>query len=150
VAIEGTATHAREKSERLRGRVDTDLLARAARFLVEPGISVVNAALAAGSVGEVVPAMHDPMEGRLAIGLFELVARRFRASGNSLAHSRVSRNLHNLPCARARSAETDCVGRVANRRRARRAGLGPDAIETTGIPVVVLVKCVRRTRASRS
>jgi hydrogenase maturation factor len=74
VAIEGTAILAREKSERLRGRVDADLLARAARFLLEPGISVVGAALAAANVGEAVHAMHDPTEGGLATGLFELVA----------------------------------------------------------------------------
>jgi hydrogenase maturation factor len=74
VAIEGTAILAREKSERLRGRMDADLLARAARFLIAPGISVVSAALAAGNVGEAVHAMHDPTEGGLAMGLFELVA----------------------------------------------------------------------------
>jgi hydrogenase maturation factor len=74
VAIEGTAILAREKSERLRGRVDANLLARAARFLLEPGISVVGAALAAADVGEAVHAMHDPTEGGLATGLFELVA----------------------------------------------------------------------------
>ncbi|MGZ7081131.1 MAG: AIR synthase family protein [Thermoanaerobaculia bacterium] len=73
VAIEGTAILAREKSERLHGQVDADLLARAARFLIEPGISVVSAALAAANVGEVVHAMHDPTEGGLATGLFELV-----------------------------------------------------------------------------
>jgi len=74
VAIEGTAILAREKSERLRGRVDADLLARVACFLIEPGISVVSAALAAANVGQVVHAMHDPTEGGLAMGLFELVA----------------------------------------------------------------------------
>jgi hydrogenase maturation factor len=74
VAIEGTAILARERSERLRGRVDADLLARAARFLTEPGISVVSAALAAANVGGGVHAMHDPTEGGLAMGLFELVA----------------------------------------------------------------------------
>ena len=74
VAIEGTAILAREKSDRLRGRVDADLLARAARFLVDPGISVVRASLAAAEAGEVVHAMHDPTEGGLATGLFELVA----------------------------------------------------------------------------
>ena len=73
VAIEGTAILARERSERLHGQVDADLLARAARFLIEPGISVVSAALAAANVGEVVHAMHDPTEGGLATGLFELV-----------------------------------------------------------------------------
>ncbi|HXY52790.1 MAG TPA: AIR synthase family protein [Terriglobales bacterium] len=74
VAIEGTAILAREKSARLRGRVDADLLRRAARFLIRPGISVVSAALAATKVGEVVHGMHDPTEGGLATGLFELVA----------------------------------------------------------------------------
>jgi len=72
LAIEGTAILAREKSEPLRRRVDPDLLARAARFLNEPGISVVNAALSA-NVDEVVHAMHDQTEGGLAAGLFELV-----------------------------------------------------------------------------
>jgi hydrogenase expression/formation protein HypE len=74
VAIEGTAILSREKSERLHGQVDADLLSRAARFLIEPGISVVSAALAAANIGEVVHAMHDPTEGGLATGLFELVA----------------------------------------------------------------------------
>ena len=74
VAIEGTAILAREQSERLRGQVDAHLLARAARFLIEPGISVVSAALAATEVGEVVHGMHDPTEGGLTTGLFELVA----------------------------------------------------------------------------
>jgi len=74
VAIEGTAILAREKSEQMRGRVAADLLVRAARFLTEPGISVVSAALAVAKVGDAVHAMHDPTEGGLATGLFELVA----------------------------------------------------------------------------
>jgi hydrogenase expression/formation protein HypE len=74
VAIEGTAILAREKSEQLRGRVQGDLLARALRFLIKPGISIVSAALAAANVGDAVHAMHDPTEGGLATGLFELVA----------------------------------------------------------------------------
>ena len=74
VAIEGTAILAREKSAQLRGRVGASVLARAARFLTDPGISVVGAALAAADVGEAVHAMHDPTEGGLATGLFELVA----------------------------------------------------------------------------
>jgi hydrogenase maturation factor len=73
VAIEGTAILAREKPGELRGRVDVDVLERAARFLLEPGISVVNAALTAAGIGDVVHAMHDPTEGGLAAGLFELV-----------------------------------------------------------------------------
>ncbi len=74
VAIEGSAILAREKSEQLRTSIDTDVLLRAARFLIKPGISVVKPALAAASVGGAVHAMHDPTEGGLAAGLFELVA----------------------------------------------------------------------------
>lgn len=74
VAIEGTAILAREQTHRLRGRVDADLLARAERFLVVPGISVVRAALTAAEGGAAVHAMHDPTEGGLATGLSELVA----------------------------------------------------------------------------
>jgi hydrogenase expression/formation protein HypE len=74
VAIEGTAILARERADRLRGQVDAVLLERAAKLLLDPGISVVNAALAAANVGDVVHAMHDPTEGGLAAGLSELVA----------------------------------------------------------------------------
>src|SRR5262245_2945244 len=75
IAIEGTAILAREKADRLQTRVDPNLLARARRLLNDPGISVVNAALAAAEVGDVVHAMHDPTEGGLATGLCELVAQ---------------------------------------------------------------------------
>jgi len=74
MAIEGTAILAREKSEQLRGRVDANVLERGTRFLVDPGISIVSSALAAADVGGAVHGMHDPTEGGLATGLFELVA----------------------------------------------------------------------------
>ncbi|HMK22790.1 MAG TPA: AIR synthase family protein [Terriglobales bacterium] len=74
IAIEGTAILAREMSEHLRGRVGAGVLEQASRFLTDPGISVVRAALAAVKAGEGVHAMHDPTEGGLATGLFELVA----------------------------------------------------------------------------
>jgi len=73
-AIEGTAILAREMAGALRETVGQETLTRAARFLIDPGISVVRAALAAADAGEVVHAMHDPTEGGLAMGLFELAA----------------------------------------------------------------------------
>lgn len=73
VAIEGTAIVAREKRARLEGRLPDDLIARAAALLLDPGISVVEAALASAAAGDV-HAMHDPTEGGLIAGLFELVA----------------------------------------------------------------------------
>ena len=71
VAIEGTALLAREKGGELRGRVRDDLIERAERFLVDPGISVVEAALTATEAGRVT-GMHDPTEGGLVTGLCEL------------------------------------------------------------------------------
>jgi hydrogenase expression/formation protein HypE len=71
IAIEGTAILAREAEERLIGLVDGDTLARARRFLHEPGISVLKDARIAIEAGRV-HAMHDPTEGGLATGLWEL------------------------------------------------------------------------------
>ena len=74
IALEGTAILAREMSEQLGERVGADLLGRASHFLIEPGISVVRAALTAVQISGAVHAMHDPTEGGLATGLHELVA----------------------------------------------------------------------------
>ena len=60
------ATEARDRLAEL----DPALLAQAAAALVDPGISVVEAALAAADLGA--RALHDPTEGGLATGLAEL------------------------------------------------------------------------------
>ena len=70
IAVEGTAIIAREKGDHLEG-VDHRLVERGRQFLYEPGISVVRDALLATSAGDV-HAMHDPTEGGLATGLWEL------------------------------------------------------------------------------
>jgi hydrogenase maturation factor len=70
-AIEGTAILAREKRDALTDRLAPDLLARAARLLVDPGISVVDAALTA-SAAAFVHGMHDPTEGGILGGLVEM------------------------------------------------------------------------------
>ncbi len=71
IAIEGTAILAREMGEQLAARVGEDLIARARDFLKEPGISVLRDARVVSSV-EHPHAMHDPTEGGLATGLWEL------------------------------------------------------------------------------
>ena len=71
VPIEATAIIAREKADELAGQYEAEFLARCANFLVEPGISVVASAQASQASGEV-HAMHDPTEGGLATGLWEL------------------------------------------------------------------------------
>ncbi|MEM1544774.1 MAG: AIR synthase related protein, partial [Candidatus Bathyarchaeia archaeon] len=72
VPIEGTAIIAREKEDELKKRgIPSETVERAKMFLFDPGISVVRDALIACSVANV-HAMHDPTEGGLARGLWEL------------------------------------------------------------------------------
>ncbi len=71
-AVEGTALIARELPDRLLAAgISTDLIERAARFLHQPGISVVPEARAAVAAGGVV-AMHDVTEGGVATAVQEL------------------------------------------------------------------------------
>jgi hypothetical protein len=69
---DGARQIAREKEAdlRVRGFAD-DFIARAKNFLREPGISVVREALIAADAGWAT-ALHDPTEGGLATGLWEL------------------------------------------------------------------------------
>jgi len=71
IAIEGTAIIAKEKSDELRDAMSEHELERCARFLHDPGISVVLEAQLAVEVGGV-HALHDPTEGGVATGLWEL------------------------------------------------------------------------------
>ncbi len=72
VPLEGTALIAREKEMDLRQRgFSSESLDRAKRFLRDPGISVVREAQIASEMGGAT-AMHDPTEGGLATGLWEL------------------------------------------------------------------------------
>ena len=71
VAVEGTAILAREKGPLLERKLGKALVRRAQRLLFRPGISVVRDARLAVNHGEV-RAMHDPTEGGLLSGLYEL------------------------------------------------------------------------------
>lgn len=75
VAVEATAIIAREKRDELLERhgFSADYLDRCANFLHQPGISVVREAQVATAVAPV-HAMHDPTEGGIATGLWELAA----------------------------------------------------------------------------
>jgi hydrogenase maturation factor len=77
IAIEGTAVLAREAAGQLRARgIASKVVDRAQRFLFEPGISVVSAARALCGVLPLgaVHALHDPTEGGLSAGVWELAA----------------------------------------------------------------------------
>jgi len=76
--IEGTAVIAREKRKELLRVFDESFVNRAARYLFNPGLSVVTEARIALKYG--VTAMHDPTEGGVATGVYELAS----ASGKSV------------------------------------------------------------------
>lgn len=70
LAIEGTALIARDKQKELAGEFSQRLLARARGFLRRPGLSVGTEATIALHAGA--HAMHDPTEGGLLNGLWEM------------------------------------------------------------------------------
>lgn len=71
VPIEATAIIARERQNDLRDIVTSAFLDRGLKYLHEPGISVVRDAHTAMQAGRV-HAMHDPTQGGLATGLWEM------------------------------------------------------------------------------
>ena len=71
VAVEGTAIIAREKADDLKDAFPSEYVLRCQGFLHDPGISVVHDAQVAQQAG-MVHAMHDPTEGGLATGLWEM------------------------------------------------------------------------------
>ena len=71
IAIEAVSILAREKGAEIQENFGEDFLRRARDFLKRPGISVVRDALLAAQAGDV-HAFHDPTEGGLATGLYEL------------------------------------------------------------------------------
>lgn len=79
VAIEGTAVLAHELAEPLAAKLGQDVIVRGKRFLKEPGISVVADAMILCRAGRP-HAMHDPTEGGISTGLWELA----HASGKKL------------------------------------------------------------------
>jgi len=70
LAIEGTAIIARERQKDLAGKFPAALLRRARGFLRKPGLSIGTEATIAAGHG--VHALHDPTEGGLLNGLWEM------------------------------------------------------------------------------
>jgi len=71
IAIEAVSILAREKEKTIRQKWGEDFLRRCRNFLHDPGIGVLREAQIALRMGEV-HAFHDPTEGGLATGLYEL------------------------------------------------------------------------------
>ena len=70
--LEGTSILAAEKADELRSHLDESLRQTALHLRYDPGISVVKEALFAADHGAT--AMHDPTEGGIAMGLYELAS----------------------------------------------------------------------------
>ncbi|MBE0477810.1 AIR synthase family protein [Candidatus Aerophobetes bacterium] len=73
IAIEGTHVIYQEKREELEKEIAPDILKRMGDFLKNPGISVVKEATLASASADV-HCMHDPTEGGLSAGLWEIAA----------------------------------------------------------------------------
>ena len=72
ISIEGSAVLARDSREKLlNSGVEPSCINKAADFLFSPGISVVKDAITACSTSQV-HSLHDPTEGGLATGLWEI------------------------------------------------------------------------------
>jgi hydrogenase maturation factor len=71
IAVEGTAVLASELGSRLQEQLGAEMVERGKGFLRDPGISVVRDAQIVRGAGHP-HAMHDPTEGGLATGLWEM------------------------------------------------------------------------------
>lgn len=142
IAIEGTAVVAREKREQLRGVLPEADVQRAAELLERPGISVVPDARIALETGGV-HALHDPTEGGLASGLWELA----QASGLGIAVDEGQIRLLPECAALARHFGLDPLGLLASgalliAARDDRAGAIADRLRAARIPAEVIGRMV--------
>ncbi|MBN2091804.1 AIR synthase family protein [candidate division KSB1 bacterium] len=71
IAIEGASIIAREKSQEICEFFSTELVEQCKQLIYDPGISIVQDAQIARQVAPI-HALHDPTEGGLSMGLYEL------------------------------------------------------------------------------
>ncbi len=109
IPIEATAILAKELGSRLNTSLNANELEQAARFLHDPGISVVADARLAISAGRV-SAMHDPTEGGLIGALWELA----EAGRCGLCLDRDSVPIFDLSVRICRALEVDPLAAIAS------------------------------------
>ena len=123
-AVEGTSIIAREKREALLAQGwATAQVDEAANYLYEPGISVLAQALAAAET-ELVTAMHDPTEGGVATGLWEMAD----ASGCGLEVELADVQVTPLTAAACAAFKLDPLGTIAS--GGLLAAAAPENVET--------------------
>jgi hydrogenase maturation factor len=109
IAIEGTAVLAREQAEVLTAQLGPELVLCGQRFLQDPGISVMHDAEIVCRTGRP-HAMHDPTEGGVATGLWELA----QASGQGLVVELEKIYLFPETAAFCRALDLDPLGTLAS------------------------------------
>lgn len=109
IALEGTAVLAREMEERLANRLGTEVVARSRDFLRDPGISVMRDAAVVRQTARP-HAMHDPTEGGLATGLWELA----HASGKGIVVDPGRIHVYPETAAFCRTLGLDPLGLIAS------------------------------------
>lgn len=73
IAVEGTSVIAREKEKELEKNFGSDFVGRCKGFLKNPGISIIKESEISRKYGDI-HSMHDPTEGGIATGLFEIAS----------------------------------------------------------------------------
>jgi hydrogenase expression/formation protein HypE len=109
IAIEGTAVLALEKGDQLQQKLGRELVARGRRFLKEPGISVMRDAEIVCRTGRP-SAMHDPTEGGVATGLWEVA----QASGKGLSVDVGQIHVYPETAAFCKALDLDPLGLIAS------------------------------------
>lgn len=142
IAIEGTAILAREMGSVLAERTNPEMVAQAGRFLRQPGISVLRDAEIVREVGRP-HAMHDPTEGGLSTGLWELAY----ASGKGIVVDLAKVHVFSETEAFCRALGLDPLGMLAS--GALLVAASPEdskamleALETAGIHASVIGQVV--------
>ena len=138
IPIEATAIIARERGAELEHHFEAEFIARSEAMLFDPGISVVTAAKAATGSAEI-HGMHDPTEGGLAGGLWELA---------EAANCRIEVDAARIPIldegrALCRHFGLDPLASIASGALLLTApgdGVGPviEALEAAGIPITTI------------
>ncbi|MEA3345935.1 MAG: AIR synthase family protein [Chloroflexota bacterium] len=144
VAVEGTAIIAREKAPELADEYSAEFLDRCRNFLRDPGISILREARIAVRTARV-QAMHDPTEGGLATGLWELA----QASGVGLRIERAAIPILPETAALCSHYELNPLGIIAS--GSLLLALAPEdaqsviaALRSEGIPAAVIGEAVPR------
>ena len=142
--IEGTAVIAREMKRTLLKEFTKSFVGRAERYLYDPGISIVPEAIIGSKAGAT--CMHDPTEGGVAVGLYEIAS----ASGKGILVDRDQVHVREETRKICDLFELDPMGMLSSGALLltippKRADSFIDSAESEGIEACVIGKVTRRS-----